>query len=359
VVDPLATWKVALAAAKASTTAAVVNCIGDSVTAGDWGGTTANAWLNNSRGGSWPFQTQALFEANGFSYGGSNWFGSENSSGGAYSLVNTECNSIGSSAPLSTVLSLGGPLFRDTSGATSFKWTPYGNVDTLTFYYPTNTTLGTISVGRDGTGIFDTINPAVSPGFASKTYTQPLGAIQWAVVRASGSGYFIGMESYNSANKKAVRLRNYGWGGSSTVDWTTSSSPAGFGAIDALPSMKADLHIVMLAINDWQAAVPLATYQANLRTIIAAAKTQGGSVMLVAPNRTDTALTPALTQQSYVDAMQAVAVADGYDFFDVASISQLADYATANANGLMGDQRHPKRTGYALIAAAIYARINP
>jgi lysophospholipase L1-like esterase len=368
--DYFPAYRAALNASKAGVSRTVIVALGDSTFAGQFGGTPTNSnYGNDARSGSSPHQLQDLFVSDlGLPVAGKNIFGSGGggaSGGGSPPVGNAglldydhelQASSAWAPSTTATVTSLGGTIVASPAAASTPYGFPDATFDTLEIYHPLNVGLSSqTSVSIGGSTVANFTEVAASPAVAKKKYSGAVGGTGTLVAnRAGGGSYIIGLVGYAAANK-GVAVLNLGWGGSSTIDWTDTS--VAFNAAGCLPLVLAGSSLVLcnLAINDWQTATPLATYKANLTSLMNQAKAAGADFMFVGPNRTDTALTPQATQDAYVAAMQEVAIANNCKFFDTASIPQLANYATAQANGLMGDQRHPNKAGYTLIAAAIYA----
>lgn len=356
-------FSLALAAAKAGTSNARIVHIGDSTTAGDWGGTTANGWANDARGGSVPTQLQAKFTAAiDPSFVAKSIFGN----GGGVSLQSpstlydydheltvgsdwTPIYSAGTQCP-------GGAMLKAAANTS----TTFGYTDTVLdraeVYYPTNTTLDSaISVTMAGTQV-GPINQQTAFGWGKSTYSGNPGSVLISQgANTSGGAYIAGMVAYSSAHKGVI-CQNMGAGGWATTDWIKTNVSSTFGPLDMIPKMSGNLYIICLGINDWQASLGSAAFQTNIATLIAKCQANGdGDVLVLGTNRTDPALGyDQPTQEAYVAAAQAAATAAGVKFFDIASITGFVNYATANAAGYMGDQRHPNRTGYGVIATALY-----
>lgn len=361
---PLTNYKTALSATKAGTSRTQILMVGDSTTAGHWGGTTANGATNNARAGSVPFQLQDQFVSKaGLPFAGKNMFG---------------CGSAGAAASQSTLQGYNGELYVGTGWATAPTATFSAGgqmltratntadaigyldttLDTVEVYVPHNTTLDSAAWVKIGGVAVGTINQTGSPRVTREVFTgasgTSIGIDQGGA--ATGSVYIIGFNAYNSANK-GVQCINVGWGGSTSADWASQSGTAGNGPIDALPQFPASLKTICLGINDWQNGISVTDYKANLTAIYNTLKNATCDVMFIGPNRTSTTITPQATQESYVQAMREVAATVGAKFVDIAGISGFADYATANAAGYMGDVRHPNRAGYGVIAAWLYDNV--
>lgn len=376
----LAAFATALSAAKAGTSMLRINTFGDSTIAGVGGGSPATAFGNNGRASS-PAEKLALaFGAAGLSVNGADFFGFNYNLDGNndYLAFNTSVTSLGVWGPSPTLTSggtqnvdsglicLGGMLFRAQGAGADMVWNAENKVfDTLVVYYPTNTSqLGTFQVLVDGTAV-GTITPTTAQaGVGVQTFTVAKGTHSVSFRYVSGNAFFIGAEVIDSTNKKSLRIRNIGLGGATSTVLATGGSSTGFGIIQGLQALKADLSVIQGGVvNDWSSSgsVTTATTSANMLTLGQAASAQGGSVLLLGANRSNPATTvytptTAAVQQSYVDAMSARASTQGWSFYDLKT--GVGDYAAMNAAGRMFDDLHPNDAGYAAEAAALYAYVS-
>lgn len=258
----------------------------------------------------------------------------------------------------SSGLSVGGNLISESPNnvtLVSYAGTSY---DTIEFWYPVTVSGGsaTVKMKLDATTIATVNQTSVTEG-AGHTKASGTAGVPLIETGASGATFSIGFWAYDAANNGCAVL-NMGYSGATVSAWLDVShaySPVGMLAI-----IPRNLQTICLGINDWNTAVPLATYSANLQTFINNAIAAGSDVMLIGPNRTPISAGISLaTQNTYIAAMQAVATSNNLAFFDIGSISGFSSWEIADANGWMneGTPDHPNATGYGIIAPAIYTAI--
>lgn len=366
-------YKPAVAASRAGSTRTLILMAGDSTTAGEWGGNPAAAGLTNgAHRSAVPAKLSALFIASGLPDVGREAFGFPNNALNAagFKGYNPDAVLAGNWQNQSSASSLGGNLIAtgdpgNGNGDTLGLYDPAGVYDRLEVFYPK---LDPGSFAANGSEnlevafndvVVGNFNQHVGPtgvGSSVFTGTPPPSGTQAGITIANRDGgrqgYLIGAIASRSASKGVMAL-NVGVSGQTTADFVNTSQP--WHTLKALALVPARLATFCFGINDWQNGISLDAYAANLGTMVDAANAAGMDAMLIAPNRTDTAITAQATQDSYAARMQQVATAKGVAFLDIATLPNMATYAQANAAGLMGDGRHPNAAGYAVIAAGIYA----
>lgn len=233
-------------------------------------------------------------------------------------------------------------------GAGPITFTPGHACDTFRVWYQQNTDLGTIHLSVDG-------EPAVSQstsgtlGWGSAVVTSSLSDSHVLSITATAATVaVVGVEAYD-ATRASVLVGRAGVPGSKTSDWVTIPSGASNGITEYAP----DLTIISLGINDSRAStpVPLATYIANMTTLITWAKASG-DVVLLTPFPSSNGTTAQLAmQESYFPALRDLAYAEGCGFVDIAS--RFVSGAVASATGLLADGVHPTDIGYADAAGGV------
>lgn len=342
-------FKAALAASVAGTSRSIVTMVGDSTTAGYRALITqAPAALIGGL-----YKSDLGLPDMGMSICGFG-IGSATMSEAGYQAYNP---AVTGNFGASSGLSIGGNLFNISSNNVTFLTFAGTSYDTIEFYYPiTSTASATVKLKLGATTIA-TVNELNATASLGKVIASGTAAAPLVESGASGTSFTAILWAYLAANKGCAVL-NAGFGGSTTAAWLLAPSPwSPPGMLALVPS---NLQVINLGINDWTTAtlVTLANYTTNLQTMINNAKAINSDVFLVGPNRTQVSGgTPLATQNSYVAAMQALAVSNNVGFFDIGTLPNFDSWEDANAAGLMFDNFHPNATGYALIGPAIYAAI--
>lgn len=242
----------------------------------------------------------------------------------------------------------GDSLVTTTSGTLSFA--PTQPVDTFVIWYWQNLSSGTISANING-GSATTQNTLGAASLQNFTITGTLGLNTLNITRSAGTIIFIlGVEAYNSA-VDSLDIINAGWYGSECVQWYAMTQN-GFATNPF--ALGQDLTTFCLGINDWEKMPSsLAIYQSDLLAMVKQAQLVS-DVAIITPNPTGATASQA-TQQSYVNAMYAVAAAANVPIID--NFARFVSYAQANAEGEMFDTFHPNGVGYADLAANIFSTI--
>lgn len=254
---------------------------------------------------------------------------------------------VGSGWTQGVAQALGGQTFTANSTTASITFTPAVNCDTFNFFGIKTAGAGTIAYNLNGST--NTLQSLAGTGLILNTLTTSLGVntanVNWS---SGGSIFFQGIEAYDSS-KKWVSVLNCGWNGSASGSWSSESTVFGYAA--AMLFMSPDLVIINIGINDWTPGTALATYQANIQTLITQAQAGGADVVLCTPNPTGGTATAA-TQLPYVNVLYSLAVSNNILLVDL--WNRFGTYTLSNTNGMMFDTLHPNGTGYADIAQAIF-----
>jgi hypothetical protein len=339
-------WRAAIAGMKNGTKNARVLFVGDST---DFGvgsnGTSVGEMVANSC--PMQFANQLLAKginahSNTFMGGG---FGVQAAGGGYYGGANDGRIVKGSSWVVSSggVISVGGGLYNATSGANALSFTPKQPVDTFTIYYVANSGLGTFNADING-GTATPVNTNATPqNLRSITITGTLGINTLNMKYASGGGVYIaGAEAYDSS-KKWVSVINAGWPGAQSNNWDDTGG-APFGVIPGLGVVAPDLTIINLGKNDcYKGTNTVSQFTTHMQAIITACLASGDVILRTFyPN--DVAYGSVATQQTYVDAIYALAKTNNLPVID--TYGRWVSYAVSNPLGFYYDQLHPNGAGY-------------
>lgn len=328
----------AVASARAGSTTARILGVGDSTTFGSGGADTVVYPFN-----SYLYKMIDMLEANGDKavYG--------------LSVPPTNTNtddrwSVGSTTWTKTSFGAGAnSSYSETAGGTgSLTFTPRTIADTYSVYYIQYGSGGTIGVSAGGSATTSQ-STAGTNSVQKVTVTAPQASASNVVQiahTAGGNVHIVGVEAYLSTEKSIV-LGNAGVAGSSASGW--ASAPVGsteFGGIGLIKGYAPDLTIINLGINDAAASVSVATFKANIQSLITAAKLSGDVILLtMAPSQN--APTNVFEPQ-YVSALYDLA-----DSNDIPLIDGYKRFGSAYNAEFMADSVHPNDTGYYDVAAIV------
>lgn len=196
---------------------------------------------------------------------------------------------------------MGGKPYRNTTtiANNNVVMTPNIQWDTLEVYDELDPTFGTWKY-RKNTGAYSAAISSVGTAALRKTViTNTLGFTSVGISRATGEVNIVCWVPYNSAIKGAEYV-NASWPGAGTTAWLTNTS--GYSPANSLAALSPNLVLIELGLNDYNAAVSIPTFKANLATMITGAKATGADVMLVIPTPPDLSYGGGAPWQPYVDA---------------------------------------------------------
>lgn len=244
----------------------------------------------------------------------------------------------------STVNTAGGFAIFNNSTVNALTFLPNEPVDTFDVYYATNNTgLGQFTVSRSGDTTSGVIDSNVAAGVGKLTFTGTLGNTAALSIQRNGTGagvYIIAIDAYNSA-EKSMRCLNIGWNGGKVSDWNTAVT-----AFDPLPAVKAlacDFYILTTGVNEWNNAVPVATYQSTLDSYVASLLAVGDVMLATGYPSQNTSFTIGV-QKPYIDAIYAVGAKYGLAINDV--WRRVRNWERANSLGYYSNNLHPNKTLY-------------
>ena len=331
-------WNAKAAAVRSGSARATVLCIGDSVTYGQGAG-SPDAWTG-ARPLSYPAQLATKLSVAGLPAINASMFAGFAGANPTVAQMLAYDSRIAAGAGWFNEAGFptaGGEVWANSSDTSALSFTPSIAVDTFIVYYYTDPVLGQMTVDVDGTGS-SAINSGVAKSYASVTKSVALGTHTVNIRRTTGYLRIVGVKAYNSASK-AVDVINLGWSGAKSGDWNSTLDP--WSPLNAITALAPDLSIIKLGINDWQTAVPPATYAANMAALITRCK-QTGDVIVCSPHQT-VGQDPQVN--AYVDALR-----DAIDNADVRMVDWYyyhGTYAAINGAGNMFDGLHPKAVIYA------------
>lgn len=240
---------------------------------------------------------------------------------------------------------IGGFAWYNNSTTNAMVFTPSNNCDTFDVYYIDAGT-GVFSVQVDALAAVNTT--CVNSNTIKKvSQSQTLGAHVLNIARVSGNVYIVGVHCYDSTTKE-VSVFNGGWSGGKMTDWARDT-PA-YSPMSHLRLLAPDLTIIRPGTNDWLNATSVSSFQTDLSYFVSQAQLSGDVV--IAPNLpANTASVSEAVQQTYVDAMLAVAVQYGCAY--ISHWKRSGGFALGNTLGMYdSDQIHFAKAANSVIGAA-------
>lgn len=316
-VSNLTTIKAKLTATAAGGGYTKIACLGDSKTAGAGSGTVngSNIAMQGAFTLSYPGRLAAGLPANRRAiYEG--YFGDHNAQplGGIAALAQYYGNvAFSGTWDRPNLATIGGGVFRSAANGDTMTITPRSPVNTIDVYI-FRVSSNTVVTASDSSGTIGTINiPGGAAAVIKTTISRATASIDPIVFTTTTTTNFVvycGLEMWNSglSQTRVLNLGAYG-----TVASVQASSAALYSPMPVLKQIAPDLTIINLGTNDITGSVAVASYQADLTTIVQAAKLSG-DVILVWPSAGSN-VTPA-TRAPYRAAMLAVAAANNCVMMD-------------------------------------------
>lgn len=318
---PLSKFALALAQVRLGLGRATWAAIGDSTTSG-WGsgaavgtavGTGAGAGGNFLRAKAWPQQMVPTLNAAGIPSRSDAVWGNNVTSGNtaAEYVVSNPSVTLASGwivlAPASSA-TIGGGLFTNSSSTTAFGFTPQVAADSFDIYYNTIPGAGTFTV-TDASGTLATVNCNTASDMKKVTVTRASSSTTPISIQRNGTGaaiYIVGVAPFDSLSPR-LEIWNMGYAGAKVSDWLVTTNP--WSTFNAINFVKPDLYTINLGLNDANASVAAATYQANMLALAVQALTSGADVQLTLP----TAAVPGsyTVPASYSTALDDISIALG------------------------------------------------
>ena len=343
-------WRNALAAARAGTGFARLNCYGDSITQGSGLGNPAPI-----HSGSWPDRLRTKFDA---TYGAAGTGVIYLTADGDDTRAVFNANG-GSAWDAYQGFAAYGAWGAYSPSYTVGAWFEVGPVTCDSFTIHTFGTVGAgpLVVSIDGGATTNYPNTRTPNG--PLAIVVPAGALGAHTIKvAIGAGGLIIVQGVEATIGTAgVRVTR--WGKSSaTADWLVEGQSAVSGDVTdgSLPFsfdlFPPNLSIIAFGENEFLTNVPVATYKTNMQTIITKAKNFGDVLLATATPNVSTTATP--SQASYAAALYDLADTNDVALLDLNDRWQtFAASSTLYADGVT----HPNTAGYFDIAEAVYQAI--
>lgn len=341
----------ALANTAAGVSNTAIACVGDSTTAGyNPGGVQGSQFRNG-----YPTRIMEMLNGHrGMKFTGNSWWNSKTTD-------STKASAILGFDNLITVTNYGTGVTVDTTISTYsisgylVKFSSVGGIafafpdvfDTIEFYYYQSGSTGTVDVNIDGGATLTTLSRNGTSAVVRSTLTGiSTGSTHTINVNwASGTFYLVGVRVYLSTRKE-VTIHNWGAGSMRSNNWSLTPANAWEMPIivaNSTAGIAADLAILDYGINDSSNAVPLTTFEAQMRYMIGRLQINGDVILKTPVWGTSSSLT---TLGTYVQKVRDIAWSMDIPFIDVTNRWESA--TTANGRGFFNsDFVHPTLVGYA------------
>jgi len=333
-------WRTALANVRNGASGMKVLCIGDSTTQGQGSDTR----LSIPQNASYPIRLASLLN----SYYAPAMHGLVTAPQVLNSLADNRWTYTGEWAESTFSLGNSGTLINQNGLTGSAICTPGVDADTYDVYYIAYPGGGTITAtATGGTPVVQSTNVAANILKITCVAASSSTANTVTITNAVGNSYISCIEPRNSSVAQ-IRVGNAGVGSSKASDWVLN--PTSFGAPKFINVFAPHLTIIQLGINDAAGTTPsVATFTANLQTLITSAKVSGD--VIIATSIASNGL-PYLTHQTnYNAAMQTLAETNNCGFVDI--YTRLGGVYSAS-NTLYFDGLHPSSAGYWDIADTLF-----
>lgn len=326
--------------------------IGDSQSAGRGAGTGSVA-MDGARALSWPTKLAEALVSGGRLASMSSFMGDANNTGGSLTLYDPRIALANWSVAASGTC-IGGKLVTKQAATTApgaFSFTPTEAVDTFEVWTPRES-YGSLSANVDG-GTGTTIAGTGSSAFIKTVISTTLGVHTLNIDKVVGAtiGFIVGVVAYNSAARD-VRIINAGSRSYTTTDWLVQDKA--WRHFPGIAALEPDIALIMLGVNDFRASGPLnplATFAANMQTIIDQCVSAGAVVGLVLPQPVSVAEEGSFTQAQMLSTYQSLASTNSVPLYRTDTL--LGTWEAANAAGETSDALHWKAPAHATLGAAL------
>lgn len=330
----------------AATANAAIAVLGNSISAGAGAGTGGTTNMIGAKARSGTTKLAKALQSRGISARAGHFMSDQNAQSAASITYN---NVVGTSYdPLLAYtgtsqwsqVTLGGVMIRLNATGEKISYTPPQTFDTVLMSYVRNAGLATVAVDVDGGTALDTFSANGSPaGIVSRTITGITeGVHTFNITATTTAQFYLRSLRFQSSTRPAIDVLNYGWWGGVVNDFLGTSLGWSPGNVLSQNVDGVSLVIVKLTTNDINGATTLATFTANLTSLITRIQTGGADVMLV----TDEPFsgTNAINGKSatFIAAMKTLALQ-----FDIPMIDLFSRYGPAYeaAPGRYFDSLHP------------------
>ncbi len=339
--------------------------VGDSTMVGVGAGSGGSADVNGSRPYSVPLQAAARLAARGYKVA-TETLVTDNNNGIAAATwhgYRPEVVLTGSLSTASDSPQIGGLHTSIGVGGNSLAYTTTAEVDRLDLLLHRRSDFGVLGVSVDGGAVqsFSLANAAEDltwQAIAGLT----LAPHTFTFTRVSGACRFpVIVDAHNSA-ENAFHIYNAGARNWTSTDWVVADHPNS--PLSAIAYAAPDVVVIDLGINDWrQSGTSIATFKANMQTIIDACLAAEAQVALCIPHAIQTyvTVTDAWSLPATIAAYQELAATNScvlvnapHEFYAAGLVAaDPATYAAMSAAGLMNDTLHTRPLPYQIKGHAL------
>lgn len=222
---------------------------------------------------------------------------------------------IGAGWIASTIVSIGGQCFTNTTNTNTLAYTMPTTADKVNIWYATDNsgspTLGTFSWAVNGGAATNVAQGTSAPGVSMVTVTMTPGSNTLNIKRVSGTAVIIGVEPYLST-LSTINIINCGIGGIIASDYTAGSKA--YNTNTAWNAVSPDLTIIQLDNNDAIAGTVVSAYKTAITSIITGSN--NGDCLLVAQVPYGAAGGTVANLAAYIVALEQIAVASSVPLID-------------------------------------------
>jgi lysophospholipase L1-like esterase len=242
-----------------------------------------------------------------------------------------------------------------SAAITPTAFTPEMQTDGFSVYVLHASGGAQVGLSVDG-GAVTTFNIAApNAGIQKFSISTTLGMHTYRVHWVAGLVFHLGMEATVSGSK--VMVSRVGKGGSTVADLIAHpldpNGHIGDSLSVAVDALSPDLSVIAFGHNEYLQQIPIATFKANMQTLISRAKVKGSVILETqVPNQSPNNTIP---QSAYDQALYELA--DSNDIALIDTSVRWGSYATANTALLYSDGTHPANAGYLDKAAMYYDAI--
>lgn len=334
--------------------------IGDSNFTGEGAGTGGTANLNNAFAVS---PMQQTITALGGTLGGlpvrnTMWFGEGNITANSVAVNAYDPRvTLGTGATIAATANTTGGRFIDLAVGSDFVTFNFGSALTnVEFHYRTDgVSSAAVGIYASDNTLIATANQSPANSVAVTSASSAKFADGIVKIRNDGAavGNIAGIIAWNSAEKSII-MGQATWSASKAADYAVVTSPwngSGF-----LNTIKPEVCIVALTINDINATTAFATYGTSLAVTTSLAAAYGDLIAVTGAPGGGASYTTTL--QHYLIQREVLKQAALYDGGFISMHSVFGSYAAANAAGLMFNNiPHMTAAGYAVQATQFAAAL--
>lgn len=245
--------------------------IGDSTTVGAGAGTAGagTTALTGARAKNYPTQLAALLRASGINATNDHFWGSQGvtDDGVTYPGYDARMGALNAQSNWVTNM-LGGKMLLLTPGSPNgaLAFTPVNPCDGATIFYARVAGGGTATVNVDGGATLATINASGASAVLTQNVTFTRGTHTLNIAHnGTGTNFYIVGVLFTDSTQGAIDFVQAGYFGATTNLFAAASQP--WDPVNVAGTLAPDHTFYELGINDAIAGLPIATFEANIRTM--------------------------------------------------------------------------------------------